>query len=59
MINERESFTKTTDISNPEFNPVINKISSFMAKKEKKNSDENKNTQSRLSFLSIRNLWQA
>jgi hypothetical protein len=43
VINERESFIKSNDITHPTFNPVISKIATFMEKKEKKNADPNKN----------------
>ncbi|CDW72848.1 UNKNOWN [Stylonychia lemnae] len=62
IITQPYSFYKTNDISSKEFNPVINRIQTFMAKKEKRNGGKSGiNTQSdrqNISFLSIRNLWQ-
>ena len=40
VINDRESFCKANDITNPTFNPVINKIATFMEKKEKKSAED-------------------
>jgi len=37
IITKPFSFNKTNDITNKSYNPVINKIQTFMAKKEKKN----------------------
>lgn len=42
-VNSNESFMKVNDVSNSNFNPVINKITTFMEKKEKKNSDHSRN----------------
>eukprot|EP00347_Sterkiella_histriomuscorum_P020862 403336179 len=70
MLNQQNGFfDRCTLVNNKELsNPVINKIQNFMSKKEKRNSLAGRNNQnkqpidqannaSRISFLSIRNLW--
>ena len=44
IINQTQSFLKTNDITSKNYNPVINKIANFMAKKEKKISSKSVNT---------------
>jgi hypothetical protein len=54
-------FSCTNDVSNKSFNPVINRIVSYMAKKEeaKQTSDPKKVHAKKLSFLSVTNLWKS
>lgn len=62
VIQEPQTFEKPNDISNKGFNPVIHKIQNFMAKKERRISDKAntsgvQESQQKVSFLSIRNIW--
>jgi hypothetical protein len=56
-ILSRPGFLTPNDITNMDFNPVVNKIQTFMSLKEKKNSGANGGNNAKLSFLSVRNLW--
>jgi hypothetical protein len=57
-INGSTASIASNDITDNAFNPVISKIETFMARKDaanRRNSDQP--TASRISFLSLRNIW--